>query len=360
MKKIFTLLLIFASVCNLYAGSDDIITLDLSKSLNPEVISYTTEGYWTETYNDVDYPFIDFEFFSFSHLIDGEGSSWGGMAWDGFTVSKSGDNTNYNGEYGWEYSQQWGNMAGGGIKTDENGDILKGEDGKVTVEKGIPYLVAFYSDWTMEYCLQTILAKSILTESNASYKAVGVYINTSPWPYYSNIEGDGYARAFEEGDYFKLFIHGLDENLEDNGKVVEYILAEFTDGVLIQSPDWEWIDLSGLGEVYGFYYTMETTDIGMYGTNTAMYFCLDKLQVKKSDDSGINKIKTNIAVYPNPFADYVDVNTTADGIATIYNLSGNTVLNINLKNGNNRINTSELPKGAYILKYNDETVKLIK
>ena len=247
-------------------------------------------------------------------------------------------------------------MAGGGIKTDENGYAVKDEDGKVVAEQGIPYLIAFYSDWSMDHNLQTIL-----TGDEAPYEAIGMYINASPWPYYSNLYGDGFARAFEEGDYLKVFIHGLDENHEDNGKVVEYILAEFTDGVLRQSRDWEWVDLSDLGEVYGFYFTVETTDMDDWGANTATYFCMDKLQVlKKSEGGNANEVITNINVYPNPFTDHIVVNTTAAGIATIYSLSGSAMLSVNLENGSNRINASMLPKGVYILKYNDNAVKIIK
>ena len=263
------------------ANSDGVITLDLSKSLNPETFTYTPDGYWMETYNEDDYSFIEFEHFAFSHLI--EGDSWSGSSWDGFTVCTSGDNANYLDEYGWDYMKQWGNMAGGGIKTDENGVVLKDKNGKVQVEQGIPYLLAYwgFGSFMDDYGLYYL--QTILTDAEAPFEAVGVYVNASPWAYYSHIEGDGYARAFEEGDYFKLFIHGLDENYEDNGKVVEYILAEFTNGSLKQNPDWEWVDLSSLGEIYGFRYSMETTDSDpVWGPKTATYFCLDKLQIRKA------------------------------------------------------------------------------
>lgn len=357
MRKIFTLLLIAFSISNLCAANaGDTITLDLSKSIHPASFTYTPEGYWTETYNDEDYTWIGFDNFSFSHLIDGAGSSYGGFSWDGFTVCNSGDSAFYIGDYGWDYTQQWGNMAGGGIKTDENGNVLKDENGKVLVEQGIPYLVGYYSVYTSSYSLQTIFPDSV------PYQAVGVYIDANPWVYYDVLYGEGGARALnEEGDYFKLLIHGLDKNYKDNGKVVEYALAEFKDGVLQLSPDWQWVDLSSLGEVYGFYYTIESTDVGAYGINTATYFCMDKLQVSKiTNDTKINEVKTSIAVYPNPFTDYIDVNTTAADIATVYTLSGNVLLNVNLKSGSNRINTSALPKGIYLLKFNENTIKIVK
>jgi len=285
-KTITTWLFVFVALVNLVATPpQNVITLDLTHSLNPASLQYVTQkGNWTETYNDADYSFIDFRHFSFSHLIAGAGTSSGGYYWDGFTVCSSGDPTNYQGDgsQGW-VANQWGCMAGGGIKTDSNGEILKDEKGNVEVEKGLPYLLAYwgyYMETSGTHCLQTVF------NDGKTYMAAGVYINNSPWPYYGNINGDGFARKLnQEGDYFKLIIHGLNKNLENNGKTVEHILAQYKDGVLTQSSKWEWVDLSTLGEIGGLYYTMETTDADpLYGPKTAVYFCMDKLQVQKASD----------------------------------------------------------------------------
>jgi hypothetical protein len=54
------------------------------------------------------------------------------------------------------------------------------------------------------------------------------------------------------------------------------------------------------------------------------------------------------------------IEASANGRATMYNLSGYAVLDVALTAGNNRVDTSALPKGVYILKYDGHTVKLIK
>jgi hypothetical protein len=249
------------------------ITLDLSKSVKPENFTYTPEGYWTETYNDADYTFIECDNFSLSHLIGGD--SYAGSYWDGFTVSKNGDNTKQD-----FFTHQWGNMAGGGIVTDADGNVVTVE-GKVQVDKNIPYLIANAADmsWAEQF------TASAQVRLNDSYQAVGMYVNAAPYAYYTVQDGDGgnFARALDQdGDYFKLLIHGLNESYEDNGKVVEYYLAKNEGGILTQSADWEYVDLSALGEVYGFYYTMESSDVGAWGMNTPTYFCMDKLQVSKA------------------------------------------------------------------------------
>ena len=268
----------------------DTITLDLTNPANPPEFTYTPNGYWTETYNDADFTFFESQMFMFSHLIAGEGAGFWGAYWDGFTVSKNGSNQDYGqGSSGGWIAEQWGCMAGGGIKTDADGRVVKDANGKVEVEQDVPYLVGYWGFhmeeewWYMHFgnlppepthCFQTLF------NDGQTYEAVGVYVNNHPWPYYGNINGDGFARPFEDGDYFHLIIHGLDANWEETGDSVVHVLAEFKDGELKQSADWEWVDLSSLGEVGGFYYTMRTTDFDYYGPRTAVYFCMDKLQVR--------------------------------------------------------------------------------
>ncbi len=263
-----------------------VITLDLSQPTNPESFDLDGKGVWTQTYNELDYPWIEFNnsTFLFSHLIGGEYASWDGTFWDGFTYSKNGDNTDYNqgGSSSGSKPNEWGNMAGGGIKTDAAGNVLTDKDGIVLTDPDIPYLLAY---WGM---MDGAYDDHILTVAfDNTYKAKSIYINNSPWAYYSNQNGDGFARALDqEGDYLRLIIHGLDKSRIDNGKEVVYTLAEYKNGELIQSPHWELVDLSSLGEIDGIYFTMESSDSDpLWGMNTSSYFCLDKLQVETVEEN---------------------------------------------------------------------------
>jgi hypothetical protein len=277
MKKnyLFILLNLFVT-SSLFAQSQP-ITLDLSNPTVPTSFTLNDKNVWTETFNDVDYPYIEFNnsIFDFTHLGAGEGNGWWGYYWDGFTYSKNGDNTDQlaPGGGGWG-NNQWGNMAAGGIKTDAAGNVLTDENGVALTDINVPYLVAYWGFEEYTYPSLSVFFDDV-------YQAEGVYVNNSPWTYYANLNGDGYARPLNQnGDYLKLIIHGFDENHNDNGKKVEYYLAKFENGTLTQSPNWEWIDLSGLGEVAGIYFTMESTDNDpVYGMKTAAYFCMDRLQV---------------------------------------------------------------------------------
>jgi hypothetical protein len=78
--------------------------------------------------------------------------------------------------------------------------------------------------------------------------------------------------------------------------------------------------------------------------------------------TGLDKISggNRISVYPNPFADYIVIEAVTGDIATVYDLSGKVVLSAGLTAGSNRIDTSALPKGVYVLKLDGNTLKIVK
>ena len=271
MKKIFTL---FAAVAlTASAAMAGVITLDLNKPVNPTSLEYNENGIWTECYNDVDYTWMEFGDengeFLLSHLIGGEGSSWGGYYWDGFCPAIGGDITDYGqsgSSDGWT-TKYGGCMAGGGC--------VINEDGTVTADPAQPYIVAYWGSWSEDPTNQVMYVDS---EGNTTFKPVGVYVCNHPWPYYGCLHGDGFGRAFEEGDYFELIAHGVDA--EGNEATTSIKLVEFTNGELKALNDWTFFDLSSLGEVESVYFTMNSTDTGAYGMNTSAYFCMDKFQVE--------------------------------------------------------------------------------
>ena len=282
-NRFLTIALFTALSISKLPADGTVIVLDLSRPSLPATFTLAANRIWTGTYSN-SYPYIKFNnnVFTLTHLVDGDGfgseNEWG--YWDGFTYSADGDRSNY----GSGVSQSWvahqfGNMAGGGIKTDAAGNVLRDANGTVMADAGVPYLVAYWGYYKILF--GTSDKQALQVNLNRVYRAEGVYINNSPWPFYGNNGGDSFARPLDrDGDYFKLLIHGLDGNLADNGRTVEYDLARNTGGVLRQSPDWEWVDLSALGQVGGIYFTMESTDTDpVVGLNTAAYFCMDKLTV---------------------------------------------------------------------------------
>ncbi len=346
------------------------IVLNLTRPVNPESFDFTHKGYWKDSYNYEDYLFLEFNdgdasrVIAFTHNIGGY--YWDGMFgnnyFDGFTYSINADSTN---QTNW-VANQWGCMAGGGIKTDADGNVLTGEDGVVLVDKGIPYLMAYGDAMNMDaYYIDELGFGTLQTLFYDEYDAVGVYINNHPWAYYGNIAGNGMSRGLtKEGDYYKLIIHALNADGEKTGKSVEHMLAEYTSGEgLIQSKNWEWVDLSPLGKIGGLYYTLESTDMASGYMNTAAYFCLDKLTVKVADTTteiNASGKDADFSVYPNPFKEYIIVTLPEGRQLSIYNMSGQCVYEQELPAGANKINVAGLSRGIYTVKYGNGSVKVIK
>ena len=69
---------------------------------------------------------------------------------------------------------------------------------------------------------------------------------------------------------------------------------------------------------------------------------------------------SEIAVYPNPFAEYLIVNSKAKSAISIYNLAGQCVLTQSLEEGENRISTTNLNTGFYAVKCGDVVTKIVK
>ncbi|MDR3269366.1 MAG: DUF4465 domain-containing protein [Tannerella sp.] len=328
-----------------------VITLDLSKPVDPSALTFDEEkGQWTDSFSDA--PLV-FEHFTFSH----DGGMYGTSGyWSGFVVGTSGDTCDYGSANsastdGWLLNQ-WGNMAGGGIKTNPDGSVVKDEEDKVLTEKGIPYLIV------NEY-------GELAVTFDKTYEAVGVYLNNHPWPYYGNLYGDGYARALDqEGDYYKVIITGLNPETGETGKV-EHLFAEYKDGQLVQNTDWEWVDLSSLGKISSLTLTLTSTDMGEWGMNTSGYFCLDKLQVRHTETDLVPSVVATVQLYPNPVVDRLIVSGSAIRQVTITDLSGRTVYQYQASDqARLTIPVSAWAKGVYVVSVWDNsgrsTHKIIK
>ena len=284
MKKIFTLVSSALLASAAWAG---VITLDLNANINPGTLEFGENGVWVGCYNDVDYTWLEFgennNEFMLSHLIDGEGASWGGYYWDGFTPAIGGDQTDYGapGSSGSWTTNFGGCMAGGGC--------VINADGSVSADPEKPYLVAYYSSWAMEGPSNQVMFLD--ADGNMTFTPVGVYVCNHPWPYYGCAHGDGFGRAFGEGDYFELVAVGV--AADGTEKSTSINLIEFVDGELQALNDWTFFDLSSLGEVTSVYFTLNSTDSGAYGMNTAAYFCMDKFQVYGSVPTSVESVNAD-------------------------------------------------------------------
>lgn len=283
MKKIYTL-----AFSALMAGSvfaQQVVTLDMGNPVIPQSIEFNEIGAWTGAYGETT-PWLQFGDFKLSHLLGG--ASYGGSYWDGFSPAVGGDTTDYGidaegniiGSSMWT-TYQWGCMAGGGIKM-EDGEVAVDQDGNVLADAEAPYFVANWGYYG--YGDQT----NQVTYADQVFEPVGVYVCNAPWTYYGCVHGDGYARAFVEGDHIDLNAVGVAEDGSES--TASFRLVEVVDGELKAANAWTWFDLSSLGAVKSVYFTVSSTDANQYGNVSANYFCMDKLQVKTVEGSSLERV----------------------------------------------------------------------
>lgn len=106
-----------------------------------------------------------------------------------------------------------------------------------------------------------------------------LYLTNSTYTYLALRDGNdglGAVKKFEEGDYFKLTITGIDPNGTVTDRVDVY-LADFRAGKQVVVKDWTKVDLSTLGNVKQLVFTFYSTDTGDWGMNTPAYACMDNL-----------------------------------------------------------------------------------
>ena len=167
-------------------------------------------------------------------------ADWG--SWDGFSCSNMIDNTTIG------LDGQYNNITGGGAGESSN------------------YAVGYYSVWAASPPTVTLPSEQILS---------GAYFTNNNYAYYSMLNGDAFAKKFEDGDWFKLTITGKDASEDETG-TVDFYLADGTNIV----KTWKWLDLSSLGEVKSLEFVLSSSDTGEWGMNTPAYFCMDNLNAE--------------------------------------------------------------------------------
>lgn len=256
------------------ACATDTIRLDMQAFMDD--YPQDGDGKWVYTLSG-DYLSLDFDAFRFTHLtnaMQAQGEDESGMQyWDGFTLCTSGDDTDYGyagSSTNWP-EHQWGCMAGGGLDAEGN------------VVNGLPYLVAY---WGYNYEEERVRSLQVDFLDGLTHRPLGIWVCNHPWPYYGIQHDDGFAHSFaDNGAEFRLIIHGLDEENKDAGMPIVHKLAWFHNNALDISSDWQWIDLSSLGQVNAIYFTMESSDAsGVLGMNTAAYFCLGGMEILEHMD----------------------------------------------------------------------------
>lgn len=172
----------------------------------------------------------------------------------------------------------------------------------------------------------------------------GLYITNTTYAALSMKNGDSFARKFGDTtgtycgcsqgsypDWFKLSITGyrLGGVITDT---VHFYLADYRfvnsaqDYIL---TNWQWVDLTSLGNVDSLIFTLSSSDNGMYGMNTPAFFAIDNFTTA-SIATGISQVNDAIIkMYPNPTSETLTINlisnTSSLNNITIYDFTGKIV-----------------------------------
>ncbi len=237
---------------NLFAEQ---ITMDLSTAtdLKGNPISYSKsygEGYydltdvWEQTYNDVDFCrqiLVNDGVFRLSHLPSE--MSYGGLSWEGFTLSIVAQDT----------ANVFGCVANGGL-----------------AGVGTPYIIGYYSEWVSA----SQGYSSNIIDFNGEYYPEYVYICQNSNTMEGITHGVFNSRPFTQEDTLTLIIQALDSNMQPTATILYYLAVSGQ-----KNNSWVKVPLIELGKTSCLSFSMQTTEIGEFGSNTPLYFALDGLTI---------------------------------------------------------------------------------
>jgi hypothetical protein len=262
MKQFFFILCLLSSL----VASAEVITMDLSTATDmaSNQITYSSSygnGYydvtdvWDSTYNDsgiCQFIYTNEARFMLSHIPSQ--NSYGGLSWEGFTLSKVSQDT----------ANVFGCVANGGL-----------------AGVGTPYVIGYYSDWI----LATKGFSSNIILFDQAYYPEYVYICQNSNTMEAITKGMFNARAFTENDTLALIISTLNSNLEEIESITYFLAVDGT-----KNSGWVKVPLTALNQAMGLSFRMTTTDIGEYGANTPLYFALDGLTVNTEPVTSVGQV----------------------------------------------------------------------
>ena len=252
MKHI-SLCTLFLALCSLAHAEQ--ITMDLTTATDIEgnTVTYSTTygmGYydltdvWAETYNDTEtcsQILVNDGVFRLSHLPSG--MSYYGMSWEGFTLST--------------VSQDTANVLGCVAKGGLNGE-------------GTPYVIGYYSEWVSA----SQGYSSNIIDFNGEYYPEYVYICQNSNTMEGITHGVFNSRPFTQEDTLTLIIQALDSNMQPTATILYYLAVSGQ-----KNNSWVKVPLIELGKTSCLSFSMQTTEIGEFGSNTPLYFALDGLTI---------------------------------------------------------------------------------
>jgi len=129
----------------------------------------------------------------------------------------------------------------------------------------------------------------------------GAWLTNTTYAFLTLRDGDAFTDPFggptgDEPDVFTLTLEGFDDGFSSVG-IVEFILADYTSPPPDNSGDtivdtWSLVDLSSLQNVSELRFSLDSTDVGSFGSNTPAYFGIDELTFASVPEPGSGLLLT--------------------------------------------------------------------
>jgi len=207
----------------------------------------------------------------------------------------------------------------------------------------------------------------LVGQQNAIVKMYGnipkqVQVTNSTYAYISMRDGDLFAKKFgglsgNDPDYFVMTFYGYkDSSLISD--TVNFYLADFrfTDNSLDYIiKDWTSVDLNILGDVDSIRIELRSSDIGAFGINTPLFYCLDNFQIQNG--TLINESSEVLNLFPNPSSNHIYINNDFNHSTyyELYSLDGVLIKSELLHN--NLVDITNIDKGTYLILINENNTR---
>lgn len=160
----------------------------------------------------------------------------------------------------------------------------------------------------------------------------GFYVTNSTYAAISMKNGDSFAKKFggasgNDPDWFKLKIQKYFGGVLAPDSVTFY-LADYRFSNNAQDyivKNWQYVNLTSLGDVDSLIFTLSSSDVGAFGMNTPGYFCLDNFTTLNvvTGIAELNSFENTTIIYPNPTSSQLNIQSAKKiEKVELYNQSG--------------------------------------
>ena len=266
------------------------------------------------------------------------------------------------------YNQEWMSWSGWAISS-MNDTTTPGYLNDLSAITGGGY------EGSTTYATTFVAGESILKLQGPAEGGMvnGFYITNNTYTYLSMLNGDGFAKKFggllgDDPDFLVLTIKKYKDG-ELGMDSVNFYLADYRFEDNSQDyivSDWEYLDLTSLGDVDSLSFTMASTDNNTFGMNTPAYFSMDNFETADVSVDIPQFEAATFKMFPNPSADFVQIEgltpfSSGENIE-VRDLTGRIVLQKNVvsTNGVLSLNVGSLATGLYFVRIGNEVGRLVK